>query len=185
MRFWIALHALAVACLLVFAPSVGAAAPEDIHFQGQLYDSAGDPLVGPVEIEIGVWDQPGGGVRLYWEAHPSVDLIDGVFSILLGAGSVLAGSFDAGLFANETRYLQVVVDGEELTRRQPFSSAAYALQAGHASAAQVAGDADTLDGLDSTDFVDAGSFAAHEAAPSAHHAPTTSFNDLADVAADS
>jgi len=124
-------------------------APEDTSYQGRLLDSAGDPLLGPVEIEIGVWDQPTGGTRQYGETHSGVALVDGVFNLLLGTGTVLEGSFDADLFAAENRYLEVIVDAEVLEPRQPFSSVAYALRSEESEAAtyaDTAGNADTVDG---------------------------------------
>ncbi len=48
---------LAIACLLVVAGAAGAAPPEDVTYQGRLLDSVGDPVAGPVNIEIGIWDQ--------------------------------------------------------------------------------------------------------------------------------
>ena len=49
---------LVIVCLLVLAVAAFAVAPEDVTYQGRLLDTAGDPLAGPVDIEIGVWDQP-------------------------------------------------------------------------------------------------------------------------------
>ena len=47
----------------------------------------------------------------------------------LGTGSLKVGAFDGALFSGVNRYLEVVVDGEILTPRQPLSSVPYALQA--------------------------------------------------------
>jgi hypothetical protein len=140
---------LAITCLLFVAVAAGAAPPEDVTYQGRLLDSGGDPVTGPVIIEIGVWDQATGGTRLYGELHPSVTLEDGVFSILLGTGGLQEGTFDAALFADQNRYLQVHVDYEVLEPRQPFSSVAYALRSEESEStayAVAAGDADTVDG---------------------------------------
>ena len=90
-----------------------------------------------------------GGTQLYGETHSGVALVDGVFNLLLGTGSVVVGSFDADLFAAQNRYLEVIVNAEVLEPRQPFSSVAYALQSEESEAAAyaaTAGDADTVDG---------------------------------------
>jgi hypothetical protein len=204
---------LSIAGLLVVAGTAGAAPPEDTNFQGRLLDSAGDPLAGPVGIEIGIWDQPSGGSRLYGEDHSGVALVDGVFSILLGTGSVLVGSFDATLFAAENRYLEVIVDAEVLEPRQPFSSVAYALRSEESEAAtyaNTAGDADTVGGSHASALnqlahvsgfsnphgVTAGQTGAattaevstavstHAADAGAHHSKTTSFPELGGQVAD-
>jgi hypothetical protein len=91
-------------------------------------------VAGPVNIEIGVWDQPTGGTPLYGETHSGVALVDGVFNLLLGTGSGGVGSFDADLFAAQNRYLEVTVDTEVRTPRQAFRSVAYALQSGESDA---------------------------------------------------
>jgi hypothetical protein len=140
---------VAIACLLVVAVAAGTLPPQDVTYQGRLLDSAGVPLLGPVDIEIGIWDAPAAGTRLYYEIHQNVTLTDGIFSILLGTGQLPSGTFDADLFAVENRYIEVLVDGELLEPRPPFSSVAYALQSGAsgtASYAATAGDADTVDG---------------------------------------
>jgi hypothetical protein len=128
------------------AVAAGTAPPNDVTYQGLLLDSSGYPLPGPVEIEIGVWDDH---TRLYWERHAPVDLENGVFNIPLGLGTPLDGSFDAVLFADGNRWLEVTVEGEVMTPRQLFRSVAYAFQCSESETATYAanaGDADTLDG---------------------------------------
>ena len=204
---------LAIVCLLLVAGTARAVAPEDVTYQGLLLDSLGDPVAGPVEIEIGVWSLPTGGFRLYWETHSDVALVDGVFNLLLGTGSVLAGTFDANLFAVQNRYLELVVDKEVLEPRQPFSSVAYALQSEESEAAahaETAGDADTVDGSHAADLDQSGhvsdtgnphgvtaaqtgaattaeitaAVSSHAAEAAAHHSKTTTFSELTDQAAD-
>ena len=78
---------LAVACVLGVTVGAGAAPPNDVTYQGRLLDSAGDPVTGPVNIEVGVWDELSLGTQLYGEYHSNVALADGVFNILLGTGT--------------------------------------------------------------------------------------------------
>jgi hypothetical protein len=204
---------LAISCILGVAVATESAPPQDATYQGLLLDSLGDPLAGPVNIEIGVWDQPTGGTQLYGETHSGVSLEDGVFNLLLGTGSVLVGSFDANLFASQNRYLEVIVNTEVLIPRQPFSSVAYSLRSEESEAAAfaaTAGDADTVDGshaasLDQSAHVSdtanphgvtaaqAGAattdeistaVSTHASDAGAHHGKTTSFGELTDAATD-
>jgi hypothetical protein len=129
---------------LAWIAAASAAPPPDVTYQGRLLDPSGEPLAGPVDLEIRVFDQPAAGTELYRGQHPGVALADGVFGVQLGTGASPVGSFDAALFAQMNRWLEVAVDGEMLAPRQAFSSVAYALQAEHAqtaSFAELAGDA--------------------------------------------
>jgi hypothetical protein len=103
--------------------------------QGRLLDIAGDPLPGPVNLSIRIYDQLVGGTLLFLEDHSGTMLVDGTFSVLIGTGSVAVGSLDAETFAEAGRFLELVVNGDFLEPRQPFSSVAYALQSQEAQRA--------------------------------------------------
>ncbi len=115
--------------LFAFATAAGAVAPALVAYQGLLTNVRGDPLSGPVQIEIGIYDAPDSGALLYREIHARVPLRDGVFQILIGAGES-AERFSAELFEKPDRWLEVVVENERLTPRQRFGSVAYALRSG-------------------------------------------------------
>lgn len=211
MRIWIRYLIVAVGVLIVGAAAV-AQPPPDLNYQGKLLDSAGEPLLGPVDIEVRVFDQLTDGTQLYREFHQNVPLGDGVFGILLGTGDFQepAGGFDEALFDAQNRFLEVLVDGETLEPRQPFSSVAYAFQSEAAQTALFALEADRVDGLDASDLdqsahvgdtanphgvtaaqlgaatsgdVDA-AVATHSGNASAHHERTTSFGELVGQASD-
>ena len=155
----------AMACLFVIGGAAQAAPPEDTTYQGLLLDSGGEPVAGPVNIEVGIWDSLVGGTRLYGETHSGVALVDGVFNLLLGTGSGVVGGFDADLFTAQNRYLELIVDAEVLNPRQPFSSVAYALQSGESDAAayaDTAGDADTVDGSHAASLDQSAHVSGHE-----------------------
>ena len=124
---------------LTLAPASGfAQVPHDAVYQGRLTDTVGAPLAGPVNLKLGIFDVLSGGTALYTEDHVGVVLDDnGVFTVRVGAGSLKVGVFDRELFSSGVnRYLQVVVDDEILTPRQPLSSVPYALAAEYALVAE-------------------------------------------------
>ncbi|MDJ0786908.1 MAG: hypothetical protein QNK05_08855 [Myxococcota bacterium] len=144
------------ACLALAGAAQGAVlVPADSNLQGQLLDDAGLPLVGPVAIEIAVFDAPVAGNLLYSELHDPVELRDGLFDLLIGTGQdpTPAAGFGPDLFSEANRYLEVRVDTgaglEVLDPRLPISSVPYAL-----SAAQAA-DAETLGGVAASAYLQA------------------------------
>lgn len=111
------------------------AAPNQVSYQGYLQNADGSARSGLVDLQISVWNDPadtGPGAQLYLEEHFGVVVSNGLFTIPLGGGSVVLGGFDADLFADSNRWLEVTVDGEALTPRTKFLSVPYALQAGKA-----------------------------------------------------
>lgn len=120
--------------LAFFAASAFAQVPQDTTFTGRLVDDFGNPLVGPVNMLLSVWDADTVGTELYREGHLDVPLdATGGFSVQLGLGSPITGTFDAALFSGADRWLQVRVDGEDLTPRQLIGSVPWALIAQQAN----------------------------------------------------
>lgn len=103
--------------------------PATINYQGQVLGAGGAPASGPVNIDIGIWDSASGGTRLYGEQHLNTPLASGAFNILIGAGSSPQGTLSSDTFSAPNRWLELVVNGETFTPRQPFSAVAYALRA--------------------------------------------------------
>ena len=73
--------------------------------------------------------------QLYSEQHLGVALDDatGGFSVQLGLGTSPVGTFDAALFADVDRWMEVVVDSEVLTPRPIIASVPWALVAQQAN----------------------------------------------------
>ena len=119
--------------VLLVWPLSASAVPYDFSYQGTLADAAGDPLAGPVDIDIALYSQvapSSGEVALYSEEHDGTSLGDGGgFSVMIGAGSNAVGSFGPDLFHGNNVYLEIGVDGEVLSPRQPLSSVPWALVA--------------------------------------------------------
>ena len=124
------------------ASAATAQVPYDMAYQGRLTDSVGAPLVGPVNLSMRIYDVIAGGSALYIEDHPNVVVDDvGTFSVKLGAGTAVLGTFNSALFAGVNRYLEVVVDGEVLVPRFVMGSVPYAIQAESAPNAEAAANA--------------------------------------------
>jgi Protein of unknown function (DUF1566) len=125
---------LAIPTLVLLAAPVLAQVPEDTTFAGRLVDAIGNPLAGPVDLELRVFDMETSGTLLYSEQQLGVALdATGGFSVQLGQGSSPVGSFDADLFSDVNRWLEMVVDGEVLTPRQIIGSVPWALVARRAN----------------------------------------------------
>jgi hypothetical protein len=140
------LHSPAILILLVGfwlnASAASAQVPYDMAYQGRLTDAVGAPLVGPVNLSMRIYDVIAGGSALYIEDHANVAVDDvGAFSVKLGAGTAILGTFDSALFAGVNRYLEVVVDGEVLVPRLVMGSVPYAMQAESAPNAEAAANA--------------------------------------------
>jgi hypothetical protein len=149
MRRWVN----CIVMVLVFClhlPASVRAVPATLHFQGQVLNADGDPVAGPVDIEVGIWDRAAGGMLLFLEEHASTDLTNGIFSLLLGSNEPSVGSLDAGLFSGDDRWLELTIDGETLAPRQPFGSVPYALQAEEAERAL---EAERVEGIDASEIV--------------------------------
>ncbi len=104
---------LAVLALTLLAAPAFAQVPQDMTYTGRLVDNLGDPLVGPVNLELRVFDAETSGTQLYSEEHLGVVLdAAGGFSVQLGMGTSPSDTFDAALFSDVDRWIEVEVDTE-------------------------------------------------------------------------
>jgi hypothetical protein len=114
--------------------------PRAIHYQGKLTEPDGTPLVGEHAVTIRLYGAASGGEELWQERH-TISLIrsdSGVFSVILGSQA----PFGSSITFNDPLWITIEVDGGgEFAPRQPLSSVSYAINA------------DTLDGLNSTQFL--------------------------------
>jgi len=179
-----------LAMLLAASPAL--AVPSLINYQGKLTDAGGNPLDGTFSMTFRLYSVPSSGSPI-WTETQSVFVADGIYSVELGS----VNSFPSGLFDNAALYLEVVIGSETLSPRQQLISTAFSMKAG---------DAETLDGMDSTELDQSGhandtgnphsvtpaqigaasssDFISHEANDSAHHSKTTSFTEMTDQATD-
>ncbi len=85
-----------------------------ITYQGQLQDD-GSPANTQVDLEFALYDQDEGGSPLASDSHDDVVVTDGLFQVELDFGT---GAFDGG-----ERWLEVIVDGQALDKRQLVTAA--------------------------------------------------------------
>lgn len=138
---------LSLGCLLAaaaFVTPAPAQVPGEMNYQGFLTDDLGSPINDTVDLSFGIYDVAVGGSELWTESLTDVEVVDGVFSVVLGSGTPLTSS----LFDGGDRFLETRVDGVPLFPRRPFLTAPYAYRAAVADEALSAGaDEDwTVDG---------------------------------------
>lgn len=185
---------IALTTLIVLIPALAAAdVPHRLTYQGILLDPNGAPQNGNADLVLRIYDDPisvDPAALLYQEAHPGTLVVDGVFSVVIGEGSSASGPFDASIFAGPHSYpwLEVEVEEQILTPRQPFTSVAYAMHS------QMCVESDFLNGQTAADIIILARdglldepqvdslISGHAAIPDAHHAKTSSFAELVDTA---
>lgn len=153
-----------IIALLILSPILGAIegrlqAQLDTEFTFQGYLRQGSNAApGPVDIKFSLFDSEIAGSQLGLPVEKlSLTLVDGVFATELDFGPVFAG--EARWLEIEVRTAGSIGDYEVLTPRQRIHSAPYALFASTSSEANTAAtsaDAEKLDGLDSTSFLQVG-----------------------------
>lgn len=158
-----------VACFAFSAPVHAAqTVPYKVNFQGRLTNASGTVLTGTYDMQFKLYTALTGGTLIWSETRTAansnaVTVTNGLFSVLIGEGTAVAGSsatLQAAVTANATMYMEVVVGSETLSPRSQFGSAAYAINS------------DMLDGYDSSYFAPAtGSTAYAPMSGSTNYAP--------------
>ena len=117
-------------CLITY-PAL-AQIPATINYQGRLETLDGVPYEGTIEIAAGLFESASGGTALWGETHAGVEVVNGVYSLMLGTGQPLSG-LAYGLLSevpfDRLYSLELTIDGETLDARQALSSVPYALNA--------------------------------------------------------
>jgi hypothetical protein len=167
---------LMVAAVCYFSVTgVVADVPNFINFQGALADSIGNPISDTRQMEFALYAEESGGIALWIESHPSVEIIDGLFRVQLGSVNVLPASLCDG----SVLWLGITIspDGSELMPRQPLVTVPYGFKSAEsdhaveADLAQHATQADTAQwalGFEAITRVDTADYACW--ADSAYHA---------------
>ena len=116
-----------VACsgLPCFAQSI----PTVMNYEGRLTDNSPqqNPINGTIPMEFRIYGSAMGADLLWSESWASVDVVDGIFSVLLGSNG---SPINPGIFVNPPttdRYLEFTANSEVLTPRQQIGSVGYAV----------------------------------------------------------
>ncbi|MGA1874764.1 MAG: tail fiber domain-containing protein [bacterium] len=142
-KFWQAFIVTTVSFISLSAWAV----PGLINYQGKLTDAGSSVLTGTYSMVFSLYGTQTGGTAL-WTETQSVPVTDGIFHVQLGTATPLP----VGVFDYNELYLEVVIDSEALTPRQRITSTAFAMKAADA---ELAVDADTVDGRHASEFLDA------------------------------
>ncbi|MBU2573347.1 MAG: hypothetical protein KKH28_04645 [Elusimicrobia bacterium] len=102
-----------------------AGVPLKINFQGRLEES-GQPVEGAKNFIFKIYDALSGGSVVWTSQAQSVEVANGVFSVVLETGTPV--NLSTAAFAG-ARYVEITVDGVPLSPRQEMVSAPYAMVA--------------------------------------------------------
>ncbi|MBI3554615.1 MAG: hypothetical protein HY077_19145 [Elusimicrobia bacterium] len=125
---------LALSLLLLSGTAGAVSLPLLINFQGKLLDPAtSNPRAGSISMTFNIYDASSGGSTLWGPETQTVTVTNGVFSVQLGASTVLS----ADVFSGGATYLGVKVapDASEMTPRQQLITGPFAFGAGQLVAA--------------------------------------------------
>lgn len=97
--------------LLLSVTSVFAQAPEKFNYQGVARDNSGLVLSNqPIGLRMSIHSGSPAGTSVYQETHASTTDVFGAFSLEIGAGSVVSGTFNSISWAGNSFYLQIEMD---------------------------------------------------------------------------
>lgn len=117
------------------AAFVSSSVPGIIFYQGRITDTGG-PLDTTVDITFKLYDILTGGTPIWSETHSSVQVTDGLFTVLLGSVDMSGNHLPDSEFINANLYLGIQIGtSSEISPRTTMASAPYAI---HAATADVA-----------------------------------------------
>jgi len=120
------LRVLALVLLWSGFDIASAAAPQTLGYQGHLADTGGNPITADLSITFRLYDVAGGGVALWSEVQPAVQVDGGNMAVELGKATPLPLSI-----WGKQLYLGIQISGDtEMAPRPPLTAAPYALRAG-------------------------------------------------------
>lgn len=115
-----------VAASLALGGAASAKVPLTLTHQGRLFDAAGKPQAGSVDVQFAIYAVASGGTAL-WSEVATVSLDDGYFASELGSITPLPDS----LLDTEGLFLGITVGNDaEMSPRAEIRSVPYALRAG-------------------------------------------------------
>jgi len=109
--------------MLVLFSFSSAQVPQMINYQGKLTNPSGAPVTDTLQMVFTIYADEAGTTPLWTETQSTVEILKGVFNVLLGSVNPIFYS----VFDGTTRYLGVSVGGDpEITPRKAMVSVPYA-----------------------------------------------------------
>jgi hypothetical protein len=103
--------------------------PGQISYQGYLVDAADSSAVtGTEAMTFRLFDSETAGSELWSEVHSAVEIVNGLFYVMLGSVT----PFPVGLFDGSTIWLQMEVGSDVFAPRKPLASVPYSYRANSA-----------------------------------------------------
>ncbi len=112
-----------LACL---SPAVWADSPDLMNYQGKLTDAQGNLIGGSNSVSFSFFTAPAGGESVWTEVHDSVEVTQGLFSVVLG--SVNTGTLGQVFRDYSDLYLELAVNEISLIPRQQMASVGFAFR---------------------------------------------------------
>ncbi|UCE20013.1 MAG: tail fiber domain-containing protein [Gemmatimonadota bacterium] len=133
-----------VALMGILCGAVSALAfPGMFYYTGKLTDGAGVPITGTVSITFNLYNVTTGGSPVWTEAHGSVDVDEGSYTVLLGS---ITPNLDL-MFDGSDKWLGITVGSDsEMTPRHKVGSVPYAMNADRLDGKHASGFVSTTDG---------------------------------------
>ena len=107
------------------ADSAMAAFPENLSYSGFLQSPDGTPFDESVDVEVAFYDDVDEGERIWGETHWNVEVVHGWLSLNLGS----VQPFDFEWTDETSLWLDLTVEGEHMSPRQPVTAVPFAFVA--------------------------------------------------------
>ncbi len=134
--------------LFLLLQSIVYTAPALINYQGRLINNSGQPIINSIDVSFTFWDSETSGTQLgngFSDTDSIIPDMNGIYSTLIGddPGNLVPES----IFDNDSAWLNIEVNGEKLVPRKQITSVGYAVKSSKSD------DTDTLDQIDSLQFL--------------------------------
>ena len=113
---------------LALTPTVFAAIPHLMNYQGKATDKSGMPLNGTYNLTFRIYNSETGGTLKWSETQPNIPISNGIFQVQLGSVAQLNLPFDEPYWIS----IEINTDGE-MTPRTRLASVPYAYKADKAN----------------------------------------------------
>lgn len=110
MKQWQRIFMLGLICTCCAALALGAT-PKLVNYQARLTEPDGEPISDTVDMVFTVYDAEAGGTVLWQETHSNVAIVDGLFEVILGAGTP-AVELSSEVFAASETWLGVQIGSD-------------------------------------------------------------------------